>query len=400
MKTSLLRTGFLPALALVFSAGCETSFEQLSVPRSWVDARNGIHSVEEDGGMGHKAVFRTVVEFPEDYDWHLDSAFGAVDCTIHLYRDSVELLKFPAGKHRHISPEADTHYIWDSHVYTVYSSAGITYVCKDGDLLFSYDSGIESLRGFAPRPEGVYCLSQTADGLIFRRDGRILERRPEAETLSRLGESPDDQFGALYVDRGELCYAYRKQGVFYLSHGDEVSKLDKPDFLDGVKLVRRIGGNMYFLGVKDGLLAITAPDIPLSASHHGSVAASELYLGSCGGMPYFTATYMNGGRETVDFCTPLLRLFRENCRSVFPMGMREEFTCLMLTDEGVRGQTREAGPFSLEGMRLPSVRCCAYADGVLRLALLQEGRGWLWSSDALMTETVVNGYISCLATED
>ena len=72
----------------------------------------------------------------------------------------------------------------------------------------------------------------------------------------------------------------------------------------------------------------------------------------------------------------------------------------MLTDEGVRGQTREEGVFSLEGMRLPSVRCCAYADGVLRLALLQGGKSWLWSSDGRLTEAGVNGYISCLATED
>ena len=408
MKTSRFRTGILPAFALAFAAGCVSSIDQLSITRSWVDARNGIHAFTEEDGLTRKAVYYSLVEFPSDYDWQRDSAFGAVDCTIHLMRDSVEVLSFPAGKGRGISPEADTHFIFDGHIYTVYAVGGRTVVCRDGERLFSYEGGQERLRGFAAWDDGVYCLSQGADALVLRRDGIATALKEEAVVIGRLDESPTDPYGALYVDRGELCFAYSKKGAFYLAHGDEVQKLDLPDFVPEVKRVRRIDGTIYYIGVKADEVAVCAPEIPLAATHFGSVPESELYLGSCAGMPFLTCTYARGNEDMVDFCNPLLRLMRERCIAFYPMGMRGELTCLMVTQAGLKGCTRDGGEFSLEGMRLPTVRCCAYADGLLRLALVKGGRGFLWvggspvgagDDGGVLREVGCNGYISCMAVE-
>ena len=152
---------------------------------------------------------------------------------------------------------------------------------------------------------------------------------------------------------------------------------------------------MYYLGVRDGEVCICAPDIPLSAAHFGSVAESDLYLGACTGMPFFTSSYVRASATMVDFCNPLLRLMREKCMSFYPLEMQSGLSCLMVTESGLRGRDGRGGEFELEGMRLPSVRCCTFAGGSLHMALKRGGQSWLWS-DGELKEVGCNGYISCL----
>lgn len=144
------------------------------------------------------SVYVSGVEFPEGYDWAVDSAYGSVRATLVLYRDSTRTLELQAGPGTTFSADPDMHRIAEGHLYTDYSSDKETIVCKDGKKLFRYGSA-ESITDFLLRDGDIYTLGvpRSGGGLSFRRNGDEL-----------FGDDGGSLVGRLHEDGGHLYFAY------------------------------------------------------------------------------------------------------------------------------------------------------------------------------------------------
>lgn len=210
MRTSSL---LLAVTAAALLTGCifEDPIPARGKPRQECDRPPS----KEDSGPGGNpkadtAVYISAVRFPESYDWRADSARGAVEYEVLLLRDSAEILTIPSSSGI-VSPDPDTHHIIGGHLYTEAIKDGLTVICRDGQMLFSFE-GCEILKGLLPCEDGVYTLSATQDGesLILRRDGVPLLERKAGTAFGDLLDPSYGSTGALYDDEGELCFCYSK----------------------------------------------------------------------------------------------------------------------------------------------------------------------------------------------
>ncbi|MCQ2153802.1 MAG: hypothetical protein MJY44_04445 [Bacteroidales bacterium] len=144
-------------------------------------------------------LYFTVMEYPDDYDWHLDSAASYVRPTLVLYRDFRPLLSVDVSAENEVSADFDRHHIINGHLYTEYSAGGRTVIKKDGNLLFAYD-GEEKLRTILLQGKDLVTLGATRgrEGLSLRRNGKVIYS-------SETGVPTSD----LYTDSGDLCFSYR-----------------------------------------------------------------------------------------------------------------------------------------------------------------------------------------------
>ena len=157
------------------------------------------------------SVLVSAVEFPEDYDWRRDTAFGQVAGKVLLFRNGDRILEIPAGATGKASVDPDMHHLVDGHLYTEYTDGAHTYVSRDGDPLYTFD-GKEYLRGLLPLNGKLYTLSQRKDGkgFVLRCDGQTLLDKDSGLILKSFRDYPDRQSGALYENEGKVCFHYSK----------------------------------------------------------------------------------------------------------------------------------------------------------------------------------------------
>ncbi len=160
---------------------------------------------------GDTSVLVSAVEFPDDYDWQRDTAFGQVSGKILLLRGGVRILEIPAGAGGKASLDPDMHHLVGGHLYTEYSDGASTYVSRDGEKLFTFE-GREYLRGILPMDGHLYTLSQRRDGkgFLLRQDGEVLLDKDAGIVLKSFRDYPDRESGALYENEGKVCFHYSK----------------------------------------------------------------------------------------------------------------------------------------------------------------------------------------------
>ena len=157
------------------------------------------------------SVLVSAVEFPEDYDWKRDTAFGQVCGKVLLLRNGDRILEIPTGASGKASIDPDMHHLVEGHLYTEYTEGSHTYVFRDGESLYTFD-GREYLRGLLPSDGHLYTLSQRRDGngFVLRRDGEVLLDKEAGIILKSFRDYPDRQSGALYENEGKVCFHYCK----------------------------------------------------------------------------------------------------------------------------------------------------------------------------------------------
>jgi len=154
-------------------------------------------------------IYISAVEYPSDYDWIRDTAYGEVEGRIVLYRDSVKILEVPTGFRRDVSASSDMHLISDGHLYTFFANDYNTIIKCDGKEIISYP-GRDIIKGFLVKDGHVHSLGQDRDGggISYRIDGEVVHSKSKAFVI---GE-PDDGLwptGALYRDDEDIVFAYR-----------------------------------------------------------------------------------------------------------------------------------------------------------------------------------------------
>lgn len=171
----------------------------------------------DDGGGGPSArrdttILVSGVVFKDGYDWRSDTLYKKADGYLVLLRNGEPVLSLKAGSGNGISLDPDMHHLIGGHLYTEYAGTDKTIIGMDGDILFSY-YGREMLCGLLVEGKDVYTLGadRGGDGFTLRKNGTEMLSRREGKVLGRMSENPAYPGGALYRDRGHLCFCYSRK---------------------------------------------------------------------------------------------------------------------------------------------------------------------------------------------
>lgn len=209
MKTSVF---LIPACAALFIS-CNLIEAPLSVDGHHRDSSLPKTGTDQETDPVHSrdTVFIiSAVEFPGSYDWQQDSASGAVDCKLRLYRGERLSLEIPAGPAAQVGVSPDKHHLIGSSLFTEYSDRSGTIIKKDGILLGKWNEA-EKLQGLLFKDNCLHTLGLTLPGgaLTYRRDGDIVIRAGGGIPLGGFGVNCYGSGGALYEDGGSVCFAYK-----------------------------------------------------------------------------------------------------------------------------------------------------------------------------------------------
>lgn len=170
------------------------------------------------------ALYVTGVSYPEGYYWQRDTAYGVVERTLVLYKDSTLIVEIPVGDEYYATADSDMHRAAGGHLYTDFSTESETVVCKDGEEAFRY-TGREMMRGFLVKDGNVYTLGldRSGTGVTYRRNGVLLYEREDAVPVGET-DSAMTPGGALYEDEGKICFTLYDSSYFYrIADGEEES---------------------------------------------------------------------------------------------------------------------------------------------------------------------------------
>lgn len=249
-----MKTSFC-AIACAFAlAACSLLEPPLPMghPRSL--EREGVSGNTESGDdTPHKkdtAFLVSAVSFPSSYDWQRDSAFGAVDCTLLLFRDGKQVAEYPAGPSARISPSPDRHHIIDGALFTEYSDSRGTTVKMNGRELCSWAER-ELLHGLLYKGGTLHSIGidRSGGGITYRRNGTVVLKVDGGSLMGGFSRDGYGSGGALYEDGGHVCFAYKsvlegKQSVYLVTDGKARLLMSAPDvsildakMLDGTEAI-------------------------------------------------------------------------------------------------------------------------------------------------------------------
>lgn len=238
-----------------------------------------------DPGSGFRkdtALYVSALEFPDGYDWRKDTAYLRSGVSIILFRNGERVMTLPAGTAEGIGTGADMHHIIQGHLVTEYCGSNGTTVKMDGKEVFR-STQQEMLRGLLMDGDKLISLSQrrNGNGFVYRHGGSVILDRSNGELIGNLGDDIHFSSGALYLDKGCICFAYRSSdNAILVEDGVEKTVPCRGDILD----LRRIGGSTCLLESEGSQLLFTVGDrsrdlgssyITARRGCHISVAGSE-----------------------------------------------------------------------------------------------------------------------------
>lgn len=194
----------------------------------------------------------SAVVFPESYDWVRDSAYGLAPFELVLYRDHSPELRISSAS-APVSANPDTHHILEGELYSECHRDAQTILCRNGKELLRFD-GEDILKGLLMTEEGLYTLYQKegGEGFSLRRGSEILLARSEGRLFGDFGDHSYGQSGALYKDRGQICFCYylsSEKSWHHVISGKEGTAVPKQD---GVQDMKIIEGDVRFAYDKYG----------------------------------------------------------------------------------------------------------------------------------------------------
>ncbi len=219
--------------------------------RSGPGSSGGGTSTQSEAQRPDTSFLISAVTFPDSYDWQRDSAFGAVGCTLLLYRDGKKELEIPAGPKERISASPDKHHIIGGSIYTEYTDRKGTCIKKNGKDLVSWDEP-ERLLGLLNKDGVTYSLGvdQSGGAVTYRKDGQVVLKVAGGSVFGSFCSNGYGPTGALYEDAGRLCFAYKSeisgvQSAVLVKDGKTQTVMSAPgtDLLD----VRSVNGEVLVL---------------------------------------------------------------------------------------------------------------------------------------------------------
>lgn len=206
------------------------------------------------------SLFVTAICFPLSYDWHKDSLYGRVGCTLKMFRNGEEVLALQAGPGTQVSTSLDGHHLIDGRLYTEFSGPGGTSVWRDGELIASWQ-GTERLCGLLEKQGVLHSLGAGPGGLVYRRAGAEILRVADGEPFGGFRQEGYGQTGALYQQDSTVCFCFLSsrdgtRKVFVSRNGEPSAVLGARDakvldarLIDGVPAVFFCRGSDSYLAV-------------------------------------------------------------------------------------------------------------------------------------------------------
>ncbi len=154
-------------------------------------------------------LYYSVVEFDRDYDWRRDTAGGAVNFSVNIYRNHELVQSMASQETESLSSDPDSHHIIGEHFYSERIWNNSTFLGKDSKTLFSFQ-GQEFMKGILAVGEDLYSLSQqcSGEGFSLRRNGQVIISRQDGIIFGDMGDPSYGESGALYMDEGAYCFCY------------------------------------------------------------------------------------------------------------------------------------------------------------------------------------------------
>ncbi len=294
------------------------------------------------------------------------------------------MLAVPAGPGTEASASLDEHHIIDGELFTVFSDSRGTFVGKGASRLVHWTE-CERVCGLLMQGGELYSLGLTQGGaLVFRCNGVELFRRQDAIPLGGFGVQTYGPGGALYLDCGKVCFAFREKGsVCFVCDGEVSAAVGRKEWnvldakiIDSRQLVLynfygasflRAGDSMYNFTQKLYIFWKDAGIIKLS----GEAAVAGL----CDDMTWHTSYHavFADGRLTRIHGSPAFLYF-------------DGTSCLPL----------DLGALGVQDCLFLSGSCACAADGSVAVALTpRSGAGKPFTIfRGKRTEYPVNGFIS------
>lgn len=382
-KNDAMKTVFLLlSVALVAVAGC--TFLDPPLPLEEPGDKSG-------GGSGPDSTRRdtvylvSAISFPDSYDWQRDTAFGAVNCTLELYEGANRVLSLPAGPSRRISAAPDRHHIIDRRLYSDYCDRSGTTLKCNGKVVAEWEEQ-EIVTGILPMDGRVYTLGRSASGsgYSFRRDGRVILQSATAVPLGGFGMDTYGPTGALYMDKGSVCFSCRDgDGVYLVKDGVAVQAASEPGalFLDA----KALEGKYAVLYKQDGFTVLMYDGYYVNIDCGGTIDWLDGGIFMHGGEPAVTGRVGTGAPEA----------------STLGVGLDGDYTDLgadavsvFFENGGWRALRVPSGCYFLKR------DCAALVDGGFALALTpKDGGSPFLEAPGFTHEYKLHGFLSGVAVD-
>lgn len=208
-------------------------------------------TLQQEAAGKEKYLYVTGIEYPDGYDWHSDSGYGHVACTLFLMKGGERILELPVEDESFISSDHDMHRCVGGHLYTDYSTDAGTVISKDGVEMFRYPDR-EMICGMMVDGDDIYTLGvpRTGDGWTYRKNGMILMVKASGHPMTDLRE-----------DRGKLWFAYAEPIAYdggvryrcYLAVDGTASPVGVAEDMEAVDDVLLYDGTLYYTARAEGI---------------------------------------------------------------------------------------------------------------------------------------------------
>jgi len=407
-----MKLGFT-SLILPLALVCACEIVDISIPgvprgyRTTAGGTPGNRSDSTGVPQGHApdtAVLVCGVAVPDAYEWQKDTAMGAVQSRLVLYRDSALVLSLPIGAERHLNPYPDSHHLYGGHVYSEYTAGGRTWISADGEALFDYE-GSEYLKGLAVKDGELFTLGcDPATGeLTLRKDGLPLLRISGGKVFGGFGEDSP----AIYRDGDGLCFAYSEGGAVHMVRDGVVSGIALPPGADAVEDFRVVDGEECAVFEKGGYVCCSYAGESFTISRTSS-CEGDFHVVDCGAGAAVTGRLKSRTSSYsvyLRLSDPSVWFFRSGVSHILdsPGGVPSGVSARPYSAFAAGTDSRDAGGllYSFGDRFLFTGEALAAADGhrYAGLSSSSGGRPCLAKDGATVREYPFNGYIACISLE-
>lgn len=333
----------------------------------------------------------TITEEPESTSIYVSATDGP---DIVLFKDGSRILTLGTGDDVEVSKDPDMHHIAGGCLYTEFTTATETVIKRNGEELIRY-SGREILKGILIKDGALYTLGQKKDGpgFSYRKDGEILLSNAEGRVWGDMYEASYSPNGALYEDRGDICFIYctggRRSATWYAVRDGKEKAFTPPEAVSDIYDIRICDGDICIVAMESHYRApvLYVGDRRTDLATSSSVKCGTYRIHRCDGEFFISGSISEPGKATACLWkagSGSMKAYEGNC-PVFMMDGNGT-ACITYCGKEIHYCSDNLGAGCLSGeFRKPSGRTCLYADGILYIAASPYGtdkKPILWKDGA------------------
>jgi len=329
------------------------------------------------------SVYAAAVEVPIGYDWARDTAYGAVNAKLVLYKDAARILSIDVGSDISLNPL--NHHLIGGNLYTECRKDGYTIITRNGERIARW-TGEEVLKGMLTQGDHLITLGvdNASSDLVLRSDGSEIARLDSTVVFGDFGQFSYGNTGALYA-YGEHYYFCTTTGWEIQCYKDGVQTGDTKDAMIFANDAKYIDGKLcsissiHFFLVKKSVFFIGKNRYELPEEEMFDTSGKILKLGG-------NICVVGAPDNKSDFATQMVSLPSMKC-SYFNADLESAYT-----DGNSLLFARDLG----ENERILSRNCGQNYEGGLYLAISRTTGNAVISGPVNDTKLELNGYLTAV----